>query len=131
MRRLVPLAAVLLAAGCGGHSARPAPRLDAPSRALLLRAFGAARALGRQDAPCAGCYPTDTSEITEDLYLRTGDQYAAAASAAQVRFRDVIYLDTAGRARLAARHVTFYVRARDGRVWRLDAGSGAPRIAPA
>jgi hypothetical protein len=124
------IAAATLLAGCGGSHATPPTLRDTQARGLLVRALDATRALGRQGA-CTGCYPSDASEITEDLYLRTGDQYAAAASASQVRFGDVVYLDTTGRSSLTARHITFYVRAHNGSVWRLDANGGAPRISPA
>ena len=107
------------------------PAVDAHDRALLVRALGAVRALGRTDGPCHGCYPTDTSEITEDMYLRTGDQYGEVASPAQVRFRDVVYLDTAGASRLGPHHITLYVRGPHDRLWKLDAGGGAGRITPA
>jgi len=73
MWRLGPVCPLLCAAlaACGGGS--PAARTPAPStqavpdskaRALLLRAFHAARAIGREDGVCRGCYPADASEIT-------------------------------------------------------------------
>lgn len=132
MRRLLPLAALALTAfGCSGVTMTARPMVDAHDGALLVRALGAVRALGRTDGSCPGCYPTDTSEITEDMYMRTGDQYGEVAGPAQVHFRDVVYLDTAGASRLSARHITLYIRGRNGRVWRLDAGGGTERITPA
>jgi hypothetical protein len=81
-----PLVCAALSA-CGASSpeaATPLPKTqvvpDSEARTLLIRAFHAARAIGREDGACRGCYPTDASEITEDMNARTGDQYAAAAT---------------------------------------------------
>ena len=136
MWRLGPVPLLLCAAlsACGGGSARasapPATQAvpDSEARALLLRAFHAARAIGREDGACRGCYPTDTSEITEDMNARTGDQYAAAATPFGARLPGVVYLDTTGPARLALKRITLYSRTSNGTIWQLSAGRGAPRL---
>ncbi|MGN6377608.1 MAG: hypothetical protein ACTHNU_01520 [Gaiellales bacterium] len=51
---------------------------DADATRLLLRAFHAARLLGRHDGLCRGCYPPQADEITEDMNGITGDPYAIA-----------------------------------------------------
>lgn len=128
-----PLLCALLAA-CGGSSPlssqppRTQPVPDSEARTLLLRAFHAARAIGREDGACGRCFPTDTSEITEDMNARTGDQYAAAATAFGARIPGVVYVDTSGAGRLARTRITLYSRTSNGTIWELSAGSGAPRL---
>lgn len=124
-----------LLAGCGGGSSAPSasvpatqPVPDAQARRLLLRAFHAARAVGREDGVCRGCYPDDASEITEDLNARTGDEYAAAATAFGARLPGVVYVDTTGAGRLARGRITLYARTSNGTIWELSAGRGAPRL---
>ncbi|HEY7259423.1 MAG TPA: hypothetical protein VH459_10145, partial [Gaiellales bacterium] len=101
---------------------------DAQARRLLLRAFHAARAVGREDGVCRGCYPDDASEITEDLNARTGDEYAAAATAFGARLPGVVYVDTTGAGRLARGRITLYARTSNGTIWELSAGRGTPRL---
>jgi hypothetical protein len=129
-----PLLCGLLAA-CGGGSGAPTasvpatqPVPDAQARRLLLRAFHAARAIGREDGVCPRCYPDDASEITEDLNARTGDQYAAAATAFGARLPGVVYVDTTGAGRLARTRITLYARTSNGTIWELSAGRGAPTV---
>ena len=109
---------------------RPAPTSQAgtgsEARALLVRAFHAARAIGREDGVCRGCYPTDASEITEDMNAHTGDQYAAAATSFDARLPGVVYVDTAGAGRLARARITLYAARRTGR----SGGSGRLGAAP-
>jgi hypothetical protein len=132
-----PLICVALAA-CGGGSPQAATSKsgtqavpDARARALLLRAFHAARALGRDDGACRGCYPADASEITEDLNARTGDQYGAAATPFGARLPGVVYVDTTGAGRLARTRITLYARTSNGTIWQLDAGRGRPHLSRA
>jgi hypothetical protein len=122
-------------AGCGGHSgASPsvAPSTqrvtDAEARRLLLRAFDAARTLGREDGLCRGCYPDDTDEITEDMNGITGDPYAIAFTAFGARMRGVVYVDTVGADRLTNTHFTAYARTSNGTIWMLSAGRGRPHL---
>jgi fermentation-respiration switch protein FrsA (DUF1100 family) len=140
MWRLGPVCPLLCAAlaACGGGS--PAARTPAPStqavpdskaRALLLRAFHAARAIGREDGVCRGCYPADASEITEDMNARTGDEYAAAPTAFGARIPGVVYVDTTGAGRLALTRITLYARTSNGTIWQLSAARGAPRLSRA
>ncbi len=77
--------------------ARPRPGGARPARPRLSRGPRDRR----EDGACRGCYPTDTSEITEDLNARTGDEYAAAATPFGARLPGVVYVDTAGAGRLA------------------------------
>ena len=128
-----PLLCTALAAcggGSAGASAPPATQRvpDREARALLVRAFHAARAIGREDGACHGCYPTDTSEITEDMNARTGDQYAAAATPFGARLPGVVYVDTAGAGRLARTRITLYSRTSNGTICQLSAGRAAPRL---
>jgi fermentation-respiration switch protein FrsA (DUF1100 family) len=136
MWRVAPVGLLLCAAlsACGGSAGAtaPPPRTqavpDARARALLGRAFHAARAIGREDGACRGCYPTDASEITEDLNARTGDQYAAAATPFGARIPGVVYLDTTGAGRLARTRITLYARTSNGTIWQLRASRGEPRL---
>ena len=136
MWRVAPVGLLLCAAlsACGGSAGAtaPAPRTqavpDARARALLVRAFHAARAIGREDGACRGCYPTDASEITEDLNARTGDQYAAAATPFGARIPGVVYLDTTGAGRLARTRITLYARTSNGTIWQLRASRGEPHL---
>jgi hypothetical protein len=136
MWRFGPVPLLLCAAlsscggGSGGAGAPPATQAvpDSQARTLLLRAFHAARAIGREDGACRGCYPTDTSEITEDMNACTGDQYAAAATPFGARLAGVVYLDTTGPGRLALKRITLYSRTSNGTIWQLSAGRGAPRL---
>jgi hypothetical protein len=132
-----PVVCVALAA-CGGGSpeagttvpaTQPVP--DGQARALLVRAFHAARAIGREDGACRGCYPTDASEITEDMNARTGDQYAAAATSFDARLPGVVYVDTSGAGRLAQARITLYARTSNGTIWRLRAARGRPHLSQA
>ena len=129
---VTPLLCALLAACGGSPPPVPPPRTqpvpDSEARALLLRAFRAARAIARDDGACRGCFPTDTSEITEDMNARTGDQYAAAATAFGARLPGVVYVDTAGAGSLARTRITLYSRTSNGTIWELSAGRGAPRL---
>jgi hypothetical protein len=125
-------------AGCGGGSlggAPSAPRSqpvpDTTARALLVRAFHAARAVARAEGACRGCYPADASEITEDMNARTGDQYGAAATPFGARLPGVVYVDTAGAGRLSRTRITLYARTSNGTIWRLAAGRGAPHLSRA
>ena len=102
-----PLVCAALSA-CGGgppEAGTPLPKTqavpDSKARTLLMRAFHAARPIGREDGACRGCYPTDASEITEDMNARTGDEYAAAATSFDARLPGVVYVDTTGAGRLA------------------------------
>jgi hypothetical protein len=104
---------------------------DGRARALLVRAFHVARAIGREDGACRGCYPTDTSEITEDMNARTGDQYGAAATSFDARLPGVVYVDTAGAGRLARGRITLYARTSNGTIWRLQAARGRPHLSQA
>jgi fermentation-respiration switch protein FrsA (DUF1100 family) len=140
MWRLGLAGAVVCAAlsACGGRSpvaATPGPTTqavpDTRARALLVRAFHAARAIGREDGACRGCYPTDASEITEDMNARTGDQYAAAATSFDARLPGVVYVDTAGAGRLARARITLYARTSNGTIWRLRAARGRPHVSQA
>jgi hypothetical protein len=140
MWRLGPVCPLLCAAlaACGGGSPAstpPAPGTqavpDSKARALLVRAFHAARAIGREDGACRGCYPTDASEITEDLNARTGDEYAAAATPYGARLPGVVYVDTTGARRLARSRITLYARTSNGTIWRLTAARGAPHLSRA
>jgi hypothetical protein len=121
-------------AGCGGHSAAaPAPPStqrvsDADARRLLLRAFHAARGLGRQEGLCRGCYPAEADEITEDMNGLTGDPYAIAFTPFGARMRGVVYVDTVGPDRLTRGRFTAYARTSNGTVWMLSAGRGRPRL---
>lgn len=132
---LVPIAA----AACGGGSppadtaATPLTQAvpDAKARELLVRAFHAARTVGREDGACRGCYPTDTSEITEDMNARTGDEYGAAATPFEARLPGVVYVDTAGAGRLARTRITLYARTSNGTIWQLRAARGAPHLSRA
>jgi fermentation-respiration switch protein FrsA (DUF1100 family) len=128
----------MAAAACGGGSPQagtPAPRTqavpDARARELLVRAFHAARAIGRADGVCRGCYPTDTGEITEDMNARTGDEYGAAATPFGARLPGVVYVDTTGAGRLARTRITLYARTSNGTIWQLRAGRGAPHLSRA
>jgi hypothetical protein len=129
-----PLLCAALAACGGGSNAQTAsvPRAqavpDAQARRLLLRAFHAARAIGREDGVCPRCYPDDASEITEDLNARTGDEYAAAATPFGARLAGVVYVDTAGAGRLARTRITLYARTSNGTIWELSARRGAPKV---
>ena len=137
MWRLGPVCLLVCAAfaACGGGSSTPTasiprtqPVPDAQARALLLRAFHAARAIGREDGACPRCYPDDASEITEDLNARTGDQYAAAATPFGARLTGVVYVDTTGAGRLAHTRITLYARTSNGTIWQLSARRGPPRM---
>jgi hypothetical protein len=132
-----PLICLALAA-CGGGSPQAAtstPRTqavpDERARALLVRAFHAARALGREDGACRGCYPADASEITEDMNARTGDQYGAAATPFEARLPGVVYVDTTGAGRLARTRITLYARTSNGTIWQLEASREAPHLSRA
>src|ERR687885_1096485 len=136
LRLVCPLLCAALAA-CGGGSGAATPAApstqavpDSTARALLVRAFHAARAIGREDGVCRGCYPADASEITEDLNARTGDQYAAAATPFEAHLPAVVYVDTAGAGRLAQARITLYARTSNGTIWELSAGRGGPRPRP-
>ena len=140
MWRLGLAGAVVCAAlaACGGEPhANLQPALtsqavpDSQARALLVRAFHAARAIGREDGACRGCYPTDASEITEDMNAHTGDQYAAAATSFDARLPGVVYVDTAGAGRLARARITLYARTSNGTIWRLRAARGRPHLSQA
>ena len=132
-----PLVCAVLTA-CGGGSpgaATPEPTTqavaDGQARALLVRAFHAARALGHEDGMCRGCYPADASEITEDMNARTGDQYAVAATSFDARLPGVVYVDTAGAERLARTQITLYARTSNGTIWQLRAARGRPHLSRA
>ena len=140
MWRLGLACAVVCAAlsACGGGSPGAATAVpttqavpDPQARALLVRAFHAARAIGREAGACRGCYPTDASEITEDMNARTGDQYAAAATSFEARLPGVVYVDTAGAGRLARTRITLYARTSNGTIWRLRAARGRPHLSQA
>jgi len=128
-----PLVGAAVAA-CGGSPAATPPTpstqavSDSQARALLARAFHAARAIGREDGACRGCYPSDASEITEDLNARTGDEYAAASTPFGAHLPGVVYVDTTGAGRLARTRITLYARTSNGTVWELSAARGAPRV---
>jgi hypothetical protein len=130
----LPFVCTALAAcgsGAAATSAAPPPTQavsDAQAKALLARAFRAARALGRAEHTCRGCYPTDTSEITEDMSVRTHDQYAVAFTPFSARLPGVVYLDTVGAGRLTRDHITLYARTSNGTIWQLRAGTGAPHV---
>jgi fermentation-respiration switch protein FrsA (DUF1100 family) len=137
MWRLGPVCLFVCAAlaGCGRGSSAPTasvpstqPVADAAARRLLLRAFHAARAIGREDGVCPRCYTEDASEITEDLNARTGDQYAAAPTAFGARLPGVVYVDTTGAGRLARTRITLYARTSNGTIWELSARRGEPRL---
>jgi hypothetical protein len=122
-------------AACGGYRhahVQPGPASqavpDSEARALLVRAFHAARAIGREDGVCPRCYPDDASEITEDLNARTGDQYAAAATPFGARLPGVVYVDTTGAGRLTRTRITLYARTSNGTIWELSARRGPPRV---
>jgi hypothetical protein len=124
-----------LGAACGGGSGAPTasvaatqPVPDAQARRLLVRAFHAARAIGREDGVCPGCFPDDASEITEDLNARTGDQYAAAATAFAAHLPGVVYVDTTGAGHLTRRRITLYARTSNGTIWELTAARGTPTL---
>jgi hypothetical protein len=128
-----PLLCATLAACSGGSAATPvAPSTqavpDSTARALLVRAFHAARAIGREHGACRGCYAADASEITEDLNARTGDEYAAAATPFEAHLPGVVYVDTTGAGRLERTRITLYARTSNGTIWELSAGRGAPRL---
>ena len=128
-----PLLYAVLAACGGGSPAASAPSAtqavpDKEARVLLVRAFHAARAIGREDGACHGCYPTDTSEITEDMNARTGELYAAAATPFGARLPGVVYVDTTGAGRLARTRITLYSRTSNGTIWELSAGRGAASL---
>src|SRR6476619_3882031 len=132
-----PLVCAVLTA-CGGGSpgaATPEPTTqavaDGQARALLVRAFHAARALGHEDGMCRGCYPADASEITEDMNARTGDEYAAAPTPFGARIPGVVYVDTTGAGRLALTRITLYARTSNETIWQLSAARGAPRLSRA
>ena len=140
MWRLGLAAPVMCAAlsACGGGSPEAGASLpktqavaDGEARTLLVRAFHAARAIGREDGACRDCYPTDASEITEDMNARTGDQYAAAATSFDARLPGVVYVDTAGAGRLARTRITLYARTSNGTIWRLRAARGRPHLSQA
>ena len=127
------LAAV--AAACGSTSAATSPSppatqrvSDQRARQLLLRAFHAARVLGRRDHLCSGCYPDAAGEITEDMNGVTGDAYAIAFTPMGTHMTDVVYLDTVGAGRLSSTHITLYARTSNGTVWMLSAGRGKPHL---
>ncbi len=127
------LAAV--AAACGGATAAtssspPATQRvsDHRARQLLMRAFHAARVLGRRDHLCSGCYPDEAGEITEDMNGVTGDAYAIAFTPMGTRLTDVVYLDTVGAGKLSRTHITLYARTSNGTVWMLSAGRGKPHL---
>jgi hypothetical protein len=137
MWRLGPVCLLVCAAlaACGGGSSAPtasAPATqsvpDAQARRLLLRAFHAARAIGREDGVCRGCYPDDASEITEDMNARTGDEYAAAATPFEAHLAGVVYVDTTGAGRLARTRITLYARTSNGTIWELSARRGQPSM---
>jgi hypothetical protein len=107
-RALVVVVAACIAAGCGaGHSASStsAPKAqrvsDADARRLLLRAFHAARLLGRRDGLCSGCYPSVAGDITEDMNDITGDPYAIAFTPFGAHMPGVVYVDTVGEGKLS------------------------------
>ena len=132
-----PLVCAALSA-CGASSpeaATPLPKTqavpDSEAQTLLIRAFHAARAIGREDGACRGCYPTDASEITEDMNARTGDQYAAAATSFEARLPGVVYVDTTGTGRLARARITLYARTSNGTIWQLRAARGRPHLSRA
>jgi len=132
----VAVACAALAAACGtAPSSAPQPGheqvTDAHARALLVRAFTAARWLGRADGLCRGCYPAQPGDITEDMNARTGDAYAIAFTPFGARLPDVVYVDTVRQGRLTRRHITLYSRTSNGTIWELDAGRGAPRLTQA
>ena len=86
-----PVVCVALAA-CGGGSpeagttvpaTQPVP--NGQARTLLVRAFRAARAIGREDGACRGCYPTDPSEITEDMKMAAARGIASIVTDAELR----------------------------------------------
>jgi hypothetical protein len=139
MWRVAPVGPLLCAAfsACGGSTAATATPPgtqavpDARARALLVRAFHAARAIGREEEACRGCYSTDASEITEDMNARTGDQYAAAATPFGARIPGVVYVDTSGAGRLARTRITLYARTSNGTIWQLRASRGAPHLSRA
>ena len=140
MWRLGPVCPLLCAAlaACGGGSpaaTTPTPSTqavpDSKARALLLRAFHAARAIGREDGVCRGCYPADASEITEDMNARTGDEYAASPTPFGAHLPGVVYVDTTGAGRLALTRITLYARTSNGTIWQLSAGRRAPRLSRA
>lgn len=132
-----PLVCAALTACGGGSSGATAPGpatqavADGQARALLVRAFHAARAIGHEDGACRGCYPTDASEITEDMNARTGDQYAAAATSFDAHLPGVVYVDTAGAQRLARTRLTLYARTSNGTIWQLRAARGRPHLSRA
>jgi hypothetical protein len=129
-----PLVCAALSA-CGGsppEAGTPLPKTqavpDSKARTLLIRAFHAARAVGREDGACRGCYPIDASEITEDMNARTGDEYAAAATSFAARLPGVVYVDTTGAGRLARGRITLYARTSNGTIWELQAARGRPHL---
>jgi len=129
-----PLVCAALSA-CGGsppEAGTPLPKTqavpDSKARTLLIRAFHAARAVAREDGACRGCYPTDASEITEDMNARTGDEYAAAATSFAARLPGVVYVDTTGAGRLARGRITLYARTSNGTIWELRAARGRPHL---
>jgi hypothetical protein len=135
---LVVLAVACIAASCGaGHSAtststpRVQPVTDADAKRLLVRAFHAARLLGRRDGLCHGCYPSEAGEITEDMNGITGDPYAIAFTSFGAHMPGVVYVDTVGEGKLSRTHLTLYARTSNGTVWMLSAGRGRPHLSVA
>jgi hypothetical protein len=127
--------AACLAAGCGGSSATsssstPAtqPVSNSTAQHLLVRAFQAARELGRRHHLCSGCYPSAAGDITEDMNGVTNDAYAIAFTPMGARMDDVVYVDTVGAGKLSRTHITLYARTSNGTIWMLSAGRGKPHL---
>ncbi len=104
---------------------------DAEAKRLLVRAFHAARLLGRKDGLCRGCYPSEAGEITEDMNGVTGDPYAIAFTSFGAHMPGVVYVDTVGEGKLSRTHLTLYARTSNGTVWMLSAGRGRPQLSVA
>jgi hypothetical protein len=124
-----------VAAACGSTSAATSSAPPATERVsdsiaqhLLLRAFHAARLLGRRDHLCGGCYPSVAGDITEDMNGITDEPYAIAFTPMGAHMTGVVYLDTVGAGKLSRTHITLYARTSNGTIWMLAAGRGRPHL---